>query len=157
LKRTFAAKGTGAIAISDIPTTPIPVPNNPDVTMVPPSSESHPSGPSQDATVVDPGLTQAQDSGFRALVQQEVEAVTIDDFDNDPFFDTPTCLTTYPLIPISELFDFSNKTWSAILTKHALHNFDEELALYELLDLDAAGEDDVDVELDETTEQTLIG
>ena len=63
--------------------------------------------------------------------------------------------TTYPLIPISRLFNFSNKTWSDILSRHAQHNFDEELALYELLDLVAAGEEDV--EIDETTVQTLIG
>ena len=30
-------------------------------------------------------------------------------------------------------------------------------ALYELLDLDAEGEDDIDMEFDETTEQVLIG
>ena len=29
--------------------------------------------------------------------------------------------------------------------------------MYELLDLDAEGEDDVDVDFDETTEQVLIG
>ena len=65
--------------------------------------------------------------------------------------------TTYPLIPISRLFNFLNKTWSDIqvLSRHAQHNFDEELALYELLDLDATGEEDV--EIDETTAQTLIG
>jgi len=34
---------------------------------------------------------------------------------------------------------------------------EEELALYELLDLDAEGEDDVDVEFDETTEHILVG
>jgi len=43
--------------------------------------------------------------------------------------------------------------WKAILTKHTQHtSTEEELALYELLDLDAEGEDDVDVEFDETTE-----
>ena len=41
-------------------------------------------------------------------------------------------LTTYPLIPISRLFDFSNKSWSVILTNQLQHTFDEELALYNL-------------------------
>jgi len=58
---------------------------------------------------------------------------------------------------ISQLFDFSNNAWTNILTKHTQHSMEEELALYELLDLDAEGEDDVDVEFDETTEQVLIG
>jgi hypothetical protein len=102
-----------------------------------------------------PTTLSTQDWGFRALVQQEVNAVTIDDLDNDPLFNPAAGLTTYPLIPISNLFDFSNTTWSSILTKHGQHNFDEELDLYELLDLGVAG--DNDLELDETTEQILIG
>jgi hypothetical protein len=120
---------------------------------IPADSDTPPvADPSQEA----PQTQAASGSGseFRALVQQEVDAVTIDDLDNDPLFTVPGS-TTYPLIPISKLFDFSNKHWSDILSRHSLHNFDEELALYELLDLDAAGEDDV--ELDEITTQTLIG
>lgn len=113
------------------------------------------SGPSQEAPQTQ-AASGSEISEFRALVQQEIEAVTIDDLDSDPLFTEPG-FTTYPLIPISTLFDFSNKHWSDILSRHGDHNFDEELALYELLDLDAAGEDDVDVELDEITTQTLIG
>jgi hypothetical protein len=113
------------------------------------------SDPGQEAA---PQTPVANVSEFRALVQQEVEAVAIDDLDNDPLFTVPSFTTrAFPLIPLSTLFDFSNRTWSDILSRHAEHNFDEELALYELLDLDAAGEDDIDVELDETTTQTLIG
>ena len=92
-------------------------------------------------------------SGFRDLVQQEVTAVTIDDPDNDPLLDTQLGITTYLLLPISQLFD----AWSAILTKHTQHSTEEEFALYELLDLDAEGEDDVHMGFDETTEQVLIG
>lgn len=109
---------------------------------------------SSDASQETPQTGSESESGeseFRTLVQQEIEAVTVDDLDNDPLFNT----SSFPLIPISRLFNFSNKTWSEILSRHAQHNFDEELALYELIDLDAAGEEDV--EFDETTAQTLIG
>lgn len=117
--------------------TPLPNPGTSATTQnhasVPSSSD-----PSQEAAVT----STASGSEFRILVQQEVEAVTDDDL--NPLFNVPG-FTTFPLTPLSRLFDFSNTTWSAILNKHALFNFDEELALYELvLDLDAAGEDDVD-------------
>ena len=47
-------------------------------------------------------------------------------------------------------------TLADLLTEYSI---EEEQALYELLDLDAEGEDsdDVDVEFDETTEQVIIG
>jgi hypothetical protein len=41
--------------------------------------------------------------------------------------------------------------------KGALRNFDEELELYELLDMDAEGEDDIDVRVDGFTEDLLLG
>ena len=147
-KRRFEPpKGPSAVAapLATLPLTTLITPN------------IHPSLPSstQGAAVVDP-IAPAP-SGFQAIVQQEVSAVTIDDLDNDPLFSTQSGITTYPLLPISQLFDFSNDAWSTILTKHTQHDIEEELALYELLDLDAEGEDDVDVEFDETTEQVLVG
>jgi hypothetical protein len=145
LKRSFEPpkpEGTDA-NVSDTISTGTPLPN------AGTSNANHVSNP-------EAAVTHQTASEFRFLVQQEVEAVTLDDLDNDPLFDAPG-FTTYPLTPISRLFDFSNKTWSAILSRHAQHSFDEELALYELLDLDAAGEDDADVDIDETTAQILIG
>ena len=41
--------------------------------------------------------------------------------------------------------------------KSAKRSFDEELELYELLDLDAQGEDDVDLEVDDSTGAMLHG
>ena len=55
---------------------------------------------------------------------------------------------------IFELFDFSKTHWTTRYSKTALRSFDEELQAYELLDLDAQGEDDVDV--DDVTASVLI-
>ena len=41
-------------------------------------------------------------------------------------------------------------------SEHGHQSFDKELALYDLLDLDADGDEDVD-EFDEATEQILLG
>ena len=59
---------------------------------------------------------------------------------------------------ISELFDFSKTHWQTLYSKTALCSFDEELATYKLLDLDAQGEnDDKVVDADDITRDILIG
>ena len=79
-------------------------------------------------------------SAFQDLVQQKVTAVTIDDHDNDPFF----LFLSYLIFPMMRGQPFSLNTQ---------HSVKEEFALYELLDLDTEGKDDMDMEFDETTEQ----
>ena len=58
--------------------------------------------------------------------------------------------------PIYKLFDFTRKHWVDAFNKSAMRSFDEELELYELLDLDAAGEDDIANDLDEDTAEALL-
>ena len=58
--------------------------------------------------------------------------------------------------PIHKLFDFTQKHWVDTFSKSAMRSFDEELELYELLDLDAAGEDDIANDLDEDTAEALL-
>jgi hypothetical protein len=58
--------------------------------------------------------------------------------------------------PIHKLFDFTRKHWVDTFSKSAMRSFDEELELYELLDLDAAGEDDTANDLDEDTAEALL-
>ena len=57
-----------------------------------------------------------------------------------------------------ELFDFSNSLWSTRYSNFASMSFDEELELYDLLELDAVGEEDpetADIDLDGTTQDIL--
>ena len=90
--------------------------------------------------------------------------ITEDDTDNEPLFDItgnafpvqrgPAQTTRLPLLKlVSELFDFSNTHWVAAVRSAQEDSFDKELEFYELLDLDAEGEDDIDI--DNTTEQVL--
>lgn len=60
-------------------------------------------------------------------------------------------------IEIQDLFDFDSKHWTGIYSETARRSFDEELAVYELLDLDAEGDIDVDLDVDGITGDTLIG
>ena len=61
---------------------------------------------------------------------------------------------------ISDLFDFNNSVWSLRYSRFASISFDDELELYDLLELDAEGEVDQecgcnDIDLDGTTQDIL--
>lgn len=71
--------------------------------------------------------------------------------DKDDDFELVTGSDEWKSCTISELFDFSKTHWQTLYSKTALHSFDKELATYELLDLDALGEDD------DITRDILIG
>ena len=55
-----------------------------------------------------------------------------------------------------ELFNFTDLYWISQYERAAWHSFDEELELYELLDLDAEGEDQADIDVDDSTGEILI-
>ena len=93
--------------------------------------------------------------------------VTEDDTDNEPLFGInilpltassqrgPVQTTRLPLLKLTEVFNFDNThRAAAVRSAHWQEDsFDKELEFYELLDLDADGEYDIDV--DNTTEQVL--
>ena len=87
---------------------------------------------------------------FRDIVNQHTQAVDKDNQDNEPVRpDSATWIQT----PLSGLFDFSTTHWKDHYEKWARLTYDEELALYELLELDADG--DVELDFDESVEDIL--
>lgn len=99
-------------------------------------------------------------TAFSSFVNQQQELVAEDDTDSEPLFNgtlpshRPAAQTTrLPLLKLTELFDLDNPHWAAAVRSTQEDSFDKELEFYELLDLDAEGEDDLDV--DNTTEQVL--
>jgi hypothetical protein len=58
-------------------------------------------------------------------------------------------------IEITVLFNFTNKSWIPSHERSASRSLDEELELYELLDLDAPGEEDINVEIDNALDSVL--
>ena len=74
-----------------------------------------------------------------------------DDEDNQP----AQVSSEWTTLPLHQLFDFSSTLWAARYGNFADFTFDEELALYDLLELDADG--DIDPELDATAEDILSG
>ncbi|KAG9310748.1 hypothetical protein JVU11DRAFT_9354 [Chiua virens] len=64
--------------------------------------------------------------------------------------------STLPSITIQNLFDFSSSHWTEIYSGVARRSFDDELALYDLIDMDAPGDDDFETEIDGTTQEILL-
>jgi len=58
-------------------------------------------------------------------------------------------------IKISDLFDFSKTHWVSLHKRSASHSLDEELEFYELLDLDAPGEEDINLDMDQALDSVL--
>ena len=59
-------------------------------------------------------------------------------------------------LTLGQLFNFENAHWVALYQEQARKGFDEELALYDLLNEDTGTGDDIEVGVDETTAEILI-
>jgi hypothetical protein len=57
--------------------------------------------------------------------------------------------------PICELFDFKKNHWVSLHERSASRSLDEELEFYELLDLGAPGDEDVNLDVDSTLDSVL--
>ena len=58
-------------------------------------------------------------------------------------------------IKVSELFNFLNTHWVLLHECSASHSLDEKLEFYELLDLDAPGEQDINLDIDQALDSVL--
>jgi hypothetical protein len=91
-------------------------------------------------------------NSFRSMMERQTQLVDDDETDC-----APVRPSTIGLTPIVSLFDFSRSHWVEMYSKSSIRSFDEELQLYEMLDLDADGEEDVDVNVDDDTGDILMG
>ena len=91
-----------------------------------------------------------RNKSFTELVNQHIQSVEEDDEDNEPV----RISDTLPLMPLSILFDINSTHWATVYQSHVRYGYDEELALYELLELDADGEEDP--EFDDTIHDLLL-
>lgn len=58
---------------------------------------------------------------------------------------------------IRDLFDFTNDSWTVISKAVTMRGLEEEMELYDLIDLDAAGEDDEELEEQDGIQGSLLG
>ncbi|KAF8151320.1 hypothetical protein B0H34DRAFT_801085 [Crassisporium funariophilum] len=106
-------------------------------------------------------LAEAESGGgsdsFSGLMHQHARLVDNDvDAPGEPVIDPDS----WENIKISDLFDFANTAWSTMYGGFVRRSFKEELVLYELLERDAEGEEDLDdadqPSCDSTTEDFLF-
>ncbi|KAF5381398.1 hypothetical protein D9615_008423 [Tricholomella constricta] len=161
VKRQFTARNSSTTTPSAMPAEQCPlIAITPVTTAAAPSLGKHWEEGSFESGLNDDGATEpnAEQSSpgndFRSIASSHSMMVDLDDRDNHPVRDPDTIGHQ---IPISELFDFSRTHWVDTYSHVAERSFDEELALYELLDLDADGEEDADIGVDDTMEDILIG
>ena len=114
-----------------------------------------PAPPTSDEDLVssidrDPDHVQWPRPGFHDFIPDHHSAPAEDD---DPF--------SYPLpggkLSLCELFNFDHRHWVELYEECAKKSYEEELALYDLLNEDAATGDGTEVDVDETTGDILIG
>lgn len=78
--------------------------------------------------------------------------------DEEDDFEPAAASAEWERCTILALFDFSRTHCKLLYSKTALRSFDVELQAYELLDLDAQGENDEDiVDVDDVTGDLFIG
>ncbi|PPQ82992.1 hypothetical protein CVT25_005295 [Psilocybe cyanescens] len=150
LKRHFSAGGTVQNSTS-APAASAPVENI--INDILRSSGDHSSSSATNAAI---SRSEAVDHEFSDIISEHTRLLDEDNQDNDPVVPPSAAWTPRK---ISEIFDFNNAAWCNRFSHFASLSFEDELALYELVDLDAAGDDDpdVDIGLDATTEDILTG
>jgi hypothetical protein len=153
LKHEFATRTHPTMAADASATTSsLPLASNP-------SQPQPPTTSSDNARACNSGI----DSGsfdeqptndFQAIVDHHAQLVDEDDHDNDP---TTTPTTLQHPIKIVDLFDFTRSHWVKMYSKTPQRSSEEELELYELLDLDGEGGEDANIDVDDSTADVLLG
>lgn len=144
LKRRFATRSTSAAA----PAAPEPPPA-PDSRFSDDETESIAAG-----SPANPTEQPAPNDRFRDMATRHINSVLEDETDQESV--RASSVIGRPL-KLVELFNFGEAHWVRLYENAARRSFDEELAMYELLDLDAEGEEEADIDVDDSTGEILLG
>jgi hypothetical protein len=96
-------------------------------------------------------LNPAPGQEFRDIIEHHRQLVT-NDYDG-PGEESDCVGLPIPKISLSNLFDFTSDEWSKKYNRYTRIGYDEELELYDLLEMDAEGEVD---DLDDLTQDILM-
>ena len=144
LKRVFGAAetapGTSPPSVPQVSTTA------PEPSMLPPAPET-------DVEMeLDPAILRASDDArndFGRIVESFARLAEGDQDEGD------VRMPSHISSPICELFDFKKNHWVSLHERSASRSLDEELEFYELLNLDAPGDEDVNLDVDSTLDSVL--
>jgi hypothetical protein len=102
-----------------------------------------------------PQVAQLQSNDrFGDMAAQHVLSAKEDETDHEPVAVANIIGHSVKLV---ELFNFTDSHWVQVYEQAAHRSFEEELELYELLDLDDKGEEETNVDVDDSTGELLIG
>jgi len=122
-----------------------------------------PKGPPVAENVIDPQLLEASiddtpfqpwaaqpqsNDCFRDMAARHALSAEEDKTDCEPVAAASVIGRSVRLV---ELFNFTDSHWVQVYEQAAQQSFDEELELYELLDLDAKGKEEANVDIDNST------
>jgi hypothetical protein len=125
----------------------------PDILSSPVAHVVDPSGSAQTAPPP-PASNSDTRNDFSAIIAQHTWLLNEDNEDNEP----AVISEEWRSIPISQLFNFTTDLWSSRYARFAALTFEEELDLYDLLELDAEGDEVPDeARFDDTTQDILLG
>jgi hypothetical protein len=129
LKRSFSAAPEGEDAAAAFSQTSLPL-----NAAVSESATAELAPAAEVSMAQDTSMELAKQPGMHAIIQKLIEAVEIED--DEP----PEPCSEALSIPIKNLFDFTQLYWVEAYDKLAMRGLQDELELYELLDLDADGD-----------------
>ena len=143
LKRSFsAALGEDSVAASELSSPIIISSPSTDIVIDDDVTDAKPAPVPEVSIVQDTSIPcgdaiadSARQLGMRSVVQELIEAVEIED--DEPL---PELSSEALSICIKDLFDFTELYWVEAYDKLAMRGLQDELELYELLDLDAEGD-----------------
>ena len=100
-----------------------------------------------------PPSFESESPELSAITVQQTQLLDEDNEDNEPV----VISEDWTSIPISSLFNFTTDSWSSRYARFAALTFEEEMELYDLLELDAESDNDPDAGFDDTTQDILLG
>jgi hypothetical protein len=150
MKRMFVQRTESARAAASS-SQHLPIPEAPPI-----AADSQPSDTSSvDNTTSQHHTSQPQSNDpFSDMVTRHTQSSQEDETDREPVAVANVIGRSVKLV---ELFNFSDSHWVQVYENAAQWTFDEELELYELLDLDAEGEEEANIDVDDSTGELLIG
>ena len=95
------------------------------------------------------------ESAFSTIIAQHTRLLDEDNEDNEPVIVSED----WTKISITQLFNFTSNSWSSRYARYARFaalTFEEELELYDLLEMDGEGDEDPDAGFDDTTQDILL-
>lgn len=99
-----------------------------------------------------PPLASHDESAFSTIIAQHTRLLDEDNEDNEPVIVSED----WTKISITQLFNFTSNSWSSRYARFAALTFEEELELYDLLEMDGEGDEDPDAGFDDTTQDILL-